>query len=355
LGDILKSLGGGWSFLLSWVLPGALFWSVFGLFIFPSLDGLPIFREVAGTSFANQSLVLAGAAIFTGLLLNATSNVLYRILEGYYLSRVSHGRMWKHLKQRQIKKRDRLRDRLNRLRETPEAVPQEEASKAVPQDKIQKDSKAVPRDQVREGLLRERLRRYPADPEQFGPTSFANALRAIETYGWNRYKLDSQALWSELTAVAPESLRTEEEAARTPINFSVSLLYLSLVTAGICGIAFGTTDQSLSLVFVGFVALALAPAWYQLAVLNTRYLNSVVQAIVNLGRQELAKKYGLILPRKLEDERDMWERLWWFVYEPYDPAYIDDLNSYRTESDVDNGSAQGRNPKPLRARGELGK
>jgi hypothetical protein len=325
LGDILKSLGGGWSFLMSWILPAALFWSVFALFVFPSLDGWPIFREIAGTSFANQSLVLAGAAIFTGLLLNGISSVLYRVLEGYYLGR---GRIWQRLKERQVGKRDKLRGQL------------------------QEASQTRPRDRVGEGLLRERLRRYPADREQFGPTSFANALRAIETYGWDRYRLDSQTLWSELTAVAPESLRTEEEAARTPINLSVSLLYLSFVTAGISGIAFGTTDQSFSLLLVGFAALALVPAWYQLAVLNTRYLNSVVQAIVNLGRQQLAMKFGLTLPRKLEDERDMWERLFWFVYEPFRAEYIADLNSYRAESDVDDGSAQARYPKSLRAPGK---
>jgi hypothetical protein len=146
--------------------------------------------------------------------------------------------------------------------------------------------------------------------------------------------------------VAPESLRTEEEAARTPINLSLSLLYLSFVTAGICGITFVTADQSLSLLLVGFAALALVPTWYQLAVLNTRYLNSVVQAIVNLGRQQLANKFGLILPRKLKDEREMWERLFWFVNEPFSNEYIGDLNSYRAESNADDRPLREEDRKP---------
>ena len=304
MGDILKNLGGGWSFVVSWVFPSALFWSVFALFVFPSADTLPVFKEISHTSAANQSLVLVGAAILTGLLLNGLSTVLYRVLEGYYLG---HGRAWRSLKGQQVAKRDKLRGRL------------------------QTAKSAKNRDRVQEGLLRERLRRFPADPDQFGPTSFANALRAIETYGWDRYRLDSQTLSSELSAASTESLRTDEEAARAPINFSVSLVYLSLVTAGVCAATLIAAGWATSLVIVGIVALALVPAWYRLAILNTRYLSAVIQAVVNVGRPELAKKLGLTLPRKLEDERDMWERVFWFVYEPFDPEYVADLNSYRTE------------------------
>jgi hypothetical protein len=318
MGDIIKSIGGGWSFLVSWVLPSALFWSVFGLLIFPSLQSWPLLAEISRTSVANQSLVLAGTSILTGLLLNGLSTVLYRILEGYYLG---HGRVWKHLRARQLAAWTKLRHSL------------------------QEAKKAEPRDRILEGLVRERLRRFPADPEQLGPTSFANALRAIETYGWDRYRLDSQTLWSELTAAGPESLRTEEEAARAPVNFSVSMLYLSLATAAVCATTLIVTGWVGSVAIVGGLALVLTPAWYRLAVVNTRYLSAVVQAMVNTGRVDLAKKLGLTLPRKLEDERDMWERVFWFVYEPFDPRYVADLNSYRSNP-ADDDAADGRGSGP---------
>ena len=161
---------------MSWVLPSGLFWSVFALFVFPSLDSWPVFEEISGTSASTQSLVLAGAAVLTGLLLNGLSTVLYRVLEGYYLG---HGRVWRRLRARQLAKREDLQKRLG------------EAAAADPEDLVQ------------EGPLREKLRRFPADPGQIGPSGFANALRAIETYGWDRYRLDSQTLWSELSPNPP--------------------------------------------------------------------------------------------------------------------------------------------------------
>src|SRR5262249_8472450 len=162
------------------------------------------------------------------------------------------------------------------------------------------------------GLVQERLRRYPADYRQFGPTQFANALRAVETYGWDRYRLDSQTFWSELISAVPDSLRAEEESARTPMNFSVALIYLSALLGVVCLIANLGTNSSAVLIAVGLLSLLLVPVWYRLAVLNTRYFSSVVQAIVNVGRVELANKMGLAIPRKLEDERAMWEQMFWF-------------------------------------------
>jgi hypothetical protein len=247
-------------------------------------------------------------------MLNGLSTVLYRVLEGYYLG---HGLLWRRLRERQAARYDRLRGRLDEAKNS------------------------APKDRVLEGLLRERLQRFPADSEQLGPTSFANALRAIETFGWDRYRLDSQTLWSELTAVSTDGLRAEEEAARTPINFSVSMLYLSVLTSGVCLAALFATGWTTSVAIVGALGLALVPAWYRLAILNTRYLSSVVQAMVNIGRVELAKKFGLSLPDKLEEERDMWERLFWFVYEPFDGKFVADLNAYRSSSTNDES---GRRP-----------
>jgi len=303
MGDILKNLGGGWAYVASWVAPAIAFWSVFALFFFPPLAHLPLFEDIAGISAGEKALVLAGVALISGLLLNALSTVMYRVLEGYYLGQ---GRLWNQLRKRHTAKRAALQRRLD-------------------------DAGRTGSDRIQVGLLRERLRRYPADPEEIGPTAFSNAIRAIETYGWNRFRLDSQTFWSELVAVAPEGLREEEEAARTPINFFVSLVFLSLLSTMTAVVLVVTVDAGPGTLFAGLIALALAPVCYRLAVLNTRYLDSVVQALVNLGRVGLAKQYGLALPAKLDEERDMWERLFWFTYQPYDEAYIDDLTPYRAD------------------------
>jgi hypothetical protein len=348
LSDILKGLTGGWNFLVSWVFPSAIAWSVFALFLFPKLQHMPIFSEIAATSSANKSLVLLGAAILTGLLLNSLSTVLFRVIEAYYLI---PGPIAVWLRNRQQHHQQALRNRLQELQDlrgNQKSAPtgsDESHGDEVRTGRHSLPAKTVSSDvsqtgiDVKIGLIREQLRRYPADDRQLGPTQFANALRAIETYGWDRYRLDSQTLWSELMSAVSDSLRAEEESARSPINFSVSMMYLSVLLGVAClAVSFGLAGSSIAPTVVGVISLLLVPAWYRLAVLNTRYLSSVVQAIVNIGRIELAKKMGLIIPRKLQDEREMWERTFWFVDERFDEKYASDLNSYRSEKKEDDQS-----------------
>jgi hypothetical protein len=317
MGDIFKNINGGWTFLVSWVLPSVLFWSVLGLFIFPSSTRLPVLKEISLTDAANQTLVIVGAAILTGLVLNGLSTVLYRVLEGYYLPRRGfRGRdgVWDYLKKCQARKQQSLSLKL-------EALEKEEPNSLAAD------------------LVRERLQRYPADASQYGPTGFANAMRAFETYGWNRYQLDSQTLWSELISVAPNNLRSEQESARAPIDLSVSLVFLSMLTTIACVITTVVSDWSTSVVIVGLISLCLIPFWYRLAVLNTRYLSSVVRALVNVGRPELAKKLGLTLPATLQDERTMWNAVFWFATEPFNESYIRALDQFRSSPDRDSSGS----------------
>lgn len=317
MADALKGLAGGWTFLSAWIFPSILAWSGFGLLVFPRADSLPLIGEVASTSAGNQALVLLGASILTGLLLSALSTVMYRVLEGYLLPEWMADR----LRARQLKSRTALEAKLEQLR-------QRRRSTGAP--KLGASDSGDTGIHVRIALVREQLRQFPADDRQLGPTRFSNALRAIETYGWDRYRLDSQTLWSELQGVLPEAIQGEDERSRAPINFFVSLVYLS-GASGITFMVVGAANPGSrpTLLFAGLCALVLVPVWYRLAILNTRYLLAVVQATVNLGRAPLADALGLELPAKLEDERDMWERLFWSVQLPHDPRYIADLDRYR--------------------------
>jgi hypothetical protein len=307
---------------------------------------VPIFRDIGTTSSANKALVLLGVSILTGLLLSSLSTVLFRVIEGYCLvpERVA---AW--MRVRQQRQQQTLKSRLQhlqQLREDAKPIPiQSGISQPVHTQESSLSDEVTGSDpsqigiDVRINLVRERLRRYPADERQFGPTQFANALRAIETYGWDRYRLDSQTFWSELISVVPDSLRDEEEGARAPMNFSVSMMYVS----GLVGIAclivgFSISGSWIAPIVAGVALLLLVPLWYKLAVLNTRYLGSVVQAIVNVGRVELAKKMGLSVPLTLQDERDMWEQIFWFVDERFDEKYASYLDSYRVEKEDDDGS-----------------
>lgn len=78
---------------------------------------------------------------------------------------------------------------------------------------------------IRRALLQERLARYPVDAGQLAPTQLGNAIRHFEEYANDRYRLDSQLLWNELTAVAPDQARRQVDVARTSVDFFVCLLY----------------------------------------------------------------------------------------------------------------------------------
>lgn len=113
MSDVLKGLTGGWNFLVSWVFPSALAWSVFALFVFPKLQHVPIFKDIGSTSAGNQALVLVGASILTGLLLNGLSTVLFRVIEGYYLRPPID--VW--MRRRQQRQQQKLMNKLRRLQD----------------------------------------------------------------------------------------------------------------------------------------------------------------------------------------------------------------------------------------------
>ena len=322
MADVLKGISGGWAFLVSWVFPSAISWSAFGLFVYPHLTGLPVFKEISTTTESNQEIVLAGLSLATAILLSASSTVLFRMLEGYKLM---PERLAVRLRKRQLRTRAALQQKLALLRDLRKA--EVDAAEVGPDKEVHESQTGV---DVRIGLVAEELRRFPADARQFGPTRFSNALRAIETYGWDRYFLDSQTLWSELQGVIPDGLKDEQDRARAPVNFFVSLLYLSCFETVVClATALLQTTDRLALVAVGVISAVLVPMWYRLAISNTRNLLAVMQATVNIGRVRLAAEMGLVIPVKLNDERDMWHRVYWFVHDPYDATYSADLDKYR--------------------------
>lgn len=64
-------------------------------------------------------------------------------------------------------------------------------------------------------------------------------------------------------------------------------------------------DTPLTLSTVAVLA-ALVPVWYRSAVTATDEWAAAVRALVNTGRKPLADSLGLVLPRTLVAERDMW-------------------------------------------------
>jgi hypothetical protein len=298
--NILAGLtSGARTFLVGWAFPSAITVALFTFLVLPSIDHLPVLKDLADLSAGTRTLTLAATAIAIAIVLSALQTSLYRLLEGYYLwpQSLQDARRSSH-----IEKKHRLKEAADHTRGLDRA------------------------------RLLERYRRYPVEDDQVTPTRLGNAIRAFETYAYNRFRLDSQYLWYELTAVVDEHVRTTVDNARAAVDFFVSLVYL-FATLGVVSISaavFGRQDV-VRLVAVGAIALGLTPVWYRLAVIAIDDWSASVQALVNVGRKPLAEALGLDLPSELSKERHMWRVVNQFVRTPFDPRIMEQFDKYRTK------------------------
>lgn len=299
MADILRGLVSGSStFVFGWVAPSLLAVVAFAFFLFPEVKHLPVLRDISDLSTGLQTTVLLSTMAFVALLMNAFSTPLYRVLEGYLA--------WpKWLQELRIAKQ---RSRKKALAD--------EAEKATG---------------WRQGLLYERLQRYPAPDLEIAPTSLGNAIRSFETYGTDRFNLDALFFWPELFTLISEGLRNEYEQSRAAVDFFVSALYLSSLV-GVAAITVAITQGAPSAFVVAAVSFILVPLTYRLALQSTNYWGQTTRAIVNLGRKPLAESLSLILPAELEEEREMWGAVNAFFFYEYDDKWASELNRFRVSS-----------------------
>lgn len=281
MADLLKSLTKGWGLpLYVWMFPCALFVGAFWLFIYPEVQGLDILGDFAALTTAEKGGLTGAVVVFLGLTMMSLSTPLYRLLEGY---------SWpKCLRDLGV---ECQREKKKALKEAQEGEGWER------------------------GLLLEKLSRFPLDDKQIVPTRLGNAIRAFETYGKTRFNLDSQTMWSELCAVVPEYLQKELDLSRAGVDIFIALYYSSALFGLMAFLAlFHTGWSNLPLWISGIAAIALMVFWYQMAVVASRYWSATVQALVNLGRKDLAESMGLELPKKIDKEREMWGVVTKFVF-----------------------------------------
>jgi hypothetical protein len=192
--DLLSGLtAGGWGLFAGWIIPAAIAVALLAYLVLPELPW-EFADEVSDLDSVEQAAALAFTAVGVGVVLNALQTPLYRLLEGY---------LWPAS----------LRDR---------AIVRHTNRRAELRKQL-----ANAKSDLEYGLVLERLHRYPTLDGQVAPTTLGNAIRAFEVYGWDKYGLDSQTLWSELEALVPEPLRVALERARAPVDFAVSFVYLS--------------------------------------------------------------------------------------------------------------------------------
>ncbi|MGW7276625.1 hypothetical protein ACWGH5_39795 [Streptomyces sp. NPDC054864] len=311
MGDIAKGvLGGGWSLLAGWILPTAI---NLAIAIGHSLREVPVADNILSSPAGTKTLLLLTASVLLGLILNALQIPLYRILEGYLLW---PARLYARRSRHHRDKRRELTDELSRMRLARRAAaegsqPDADHAQGLPTPHRTAPDTSDPRNTTatatQQALLGERLARYPVQEDQVTPTRLGNAIRRLEEYGYDRYRLDSQVLWNELTATAPEQARRQVDIARTSVDFFIALLYghSALVVIALCATSADSADLP-TLLGTASVLCILCPVWYRAAVAATDEWAAAVRALVNLGRHPLAQALGLDLPQNLEEEREMW-------------------------------------------------
>ena len=288
MGDFFKAISDGLArFVLAWIVPSVV---VLGFFIFVVLRPDPPSSNalVSAALFALASLTSAVCLAYASL-------PFYRLLEGYTLPKA----LARGLRRRRLREWHKL----NHLAALGDRYPDWQ-------------------------LVNERLAYYPLKQSDVLPTRLGNALRAMEGYGGERYGLDSQTFWYELQAVAPANLRRDTEDGRASVDFFVcSIAYLCALALACAGLAVARHDSRPLISTLG--ALALTPLAYNAAVKNVVEWRSSVQALVNLGRIELANSLGLRLPSTFSEERAMWEQATDFVNYGDADDYLQFLTAYR--------------------------
>ncbi|MFD9302549.1 hypothetical protein ACFWCB_07610 [Streptomyces sp. NPDC060048] len=313
MGDIAKSaLGGAWTVLVGWLLPTALNVCLFVVAVWPSLGRAHWSAKLWSAGVMPLSVVVLSVSVLLGLALSALQNPLYRVLEGYALwpsafsayGCARRGRAKQDLQDRLTLMRLEREERENRLAR--DDIAQLTALRANPRIEraARKDRR---RTAVQRALLRERLARYPVDPAQLAPTALGNAIRRLEEYGYDRFRLDTQVMWNELTGNAPEQVRRQVDLARANVDFFVALVFGHCAVVLCAAAALTTARPDVPLLLLAIVLPGvLIPVWYRAAVSATDEWSAAVRALVNSGRKPLAESLGLVLPGELAGERQMW-------------------------------------------------
>ncbi|GAA0611882.1 hypothetical protein [Streptomyces crystallinus] len=313
MGDIAKSaLGGAWTVLVGWLLPTALNVSLFIVAVWPSLRHTSWSAKLWTSGATPPPVGVLAVSVLLGLALNALQNPLYRVLEGYTLwpSRLASRRCAHH---RQAK--HDLHNRITLLRlerqEKDGTLTGEDIARLTSLRADQRITRAAAKDKrrtaVQRALLRERLARFPVDDAQVAPTALGNAIRRFEEYGYDRFRLDTQVMWNELTGSAPEQVRRQVDLARANVDFFIALLYghCALVLCAAAALTAPSPDVSLLLTAVAVPGILIF-VWYRAAVAATDEWAAAVRALVNTARKPLAEALGLVLPGNLNAERQMW-------------------------------------------------
>jgi hypothetical protein len=158
-----------------------------------------------------------------------------------------------------------------------------------------------------------RLKLMPSAEEYVRPTRLGNRLKAAETFGKTRYRLDTPTLYYELRGAVGSPLIDELDRTLLSVQAFVGIVVLGLLFASAAAVVaiWATSWPALWGILAGVLA---AVGGYYAAVLTSASYIEAMRALANNGRKALADCLGVQLPPSLDEERKLWGAISNYVY-----------------------------------------
>lgn len=245
--------------------------------------------------------------ILAYVVLVATGPII-RLYEGY-LPLVPE-RVVRWVSSHQQAHRGKLIDDMAKLRDSRGILPAANLSKYLP-------------------VYRRYFTHFPRNATRVLPTRIGNILMAAEEYSWLRYSIDAVLWWPRLSAILPDSYRSQVSFNLTPVITFLNLSTLSALSGIIIGVGLWVFEGlvwwwGILSIILGCV---LARACYLGAVSAAVRYGQSIRTAFDVYRFDLLKQMRITLPSSPDNESQLWFSIgqWLFYGSPvavtrYDPG-----------------------------------
>jgi len=159
----------------------------------------------------------------------------------------------------------------------------------------------------------EQIEAMPSLPyrlERIRPTALGNTFALMEEYPYDRYGIDSVAIWPRLQPLLPDAVKSSIANQKLLLDFLLNLVTLSGIL-GVEGIALGLARVPVQFALIGAGIGSLVAAWllYRASVSVTATMGLFVTGAFDFYRGLVLDKFGLAQPDSVEDEQFVWLKL----------------------------------------------
>ena len=267
-----------------------------------------------GAAYSDRQLTGQEASDLLGSTGKIHKRMVARLERGKSLSDAMYGKILSHaflvcanrneLQADQQAELDRLIEELRR---------QYNDNKDTTQESIQHLAAVADREQM--AAYEDFVSSFSEDERWLRPTRLGNVMSGLDAGMLNRYGINLGVIWPRLVHVVPAESRSHVDDANIYLDFSVIMSFLSLLTAGVAGVAlrYGEPRDTI----LGVVAIVLSVAFfllfYRLSILAARTFAAQIWAVVDLFRLKLLDALDLERPDAPSTEKETWTDLRRFI------------------------------------------